>query len=125
MGLFDKRDLRDYIETWSEKLSPDYKKAWNEWLKKRDIVAKQMGLTEKQILYATKITLLAYLGYDFKRRINLNDKTLDQVVRTKGTTDALKFINELIKERKALQAKCSDYYPEFEKRVENLNNTRK
>ena len=55
MGLFEKKDLRDYIATWSTQLSPDYKAAWNEWLKKRDIVAKQMGLDEKQILYVTKI----------------------------------------------------------------------
>ena len=82
MGLFEKKDLRDYIATWSTQLSPDYKAAWNEWLKKRDIVAKQMGLDEKQILYVTKITLMTYLGYDFKRKINLNSQTIDKVVKT-------------------------------------------
>ena len=125
MGLFEKRDLKDYIETWTAKLSPDYRKAWNEWLKKRDIVAKQMGLDEKQILYVTKITLMTYLGYDFKRRINLNNETLDKVVKTKGTTETLEFINGLIKSIDLLEYKCRDYYPEFKARVEKVNNTRR
>lgn len=117
MTLNERNDMQRFINGWVANLSADYKKAWNAWLPKRDLVAKQMKLTQDQILWVTKREIAKYVNFDYRRRINMDGKSKQEIVSTKGTTKSLEIIANMVNIHKEASIKCAGFINEFDKRV--------
>lgn len=121
MGLFngEKRKILSFIATWEPYLSDEYRRAWENWKRKRDIIANAMGLTEKEKLYITHAELARYAKSDISNRVGLNEETAQKFVKTRGTTKILETTAKLATIYKEYRAKC-DFIDEFDKRMEKL-----
>lgn len=122
MNFFEKRQIQKYIDKWVGTLDSETKGKWNEWLKKRDIIAKELGLNEEQILNVTKLQITSVVLYTRKKKINLTEATREQIVTTKGTTKELELLAGLANTEKEYEAKCSEFLAKFDKRYDQLRN---
>lgn len=120
----EQEEMEKFVATWEAGLSQDYKNVWISWKNKRDIVAKEMKLSAYDIACVTKYELARYLSQNLKRDMGLNEKTVDQMARTRGNTKLFQFLQNMSNIRVEYKKKCSKFLDKFEKKVNALNTKR-
>ena len=122
MIFFGKREALAFIEEWEENLSPEYRKAWMVFKERRDVVAKNLGLNEREILFLTVEELANFVVWDTKTKYNIMTTAAAKV---RGNTEGFKILERVGKVYREYKEKCSDFRPKFDKEMAKFNNTRR
>ena len=123
-GFGEKREILNFIATWEPTLSQAYKQAWENFKKKKDIVVKELGLTEMQGLYLTKRELARYVAYDTKRKAGINDSNLSKVSKNRGNTHIFELMKKMTDIHKEYTEKCGNCVKSFDARIAQLSSRR-
>lgn len=92
MGIFgnlfssESDELNKVIDKWIGMLTPQYKNLWQQWIAKRDIVAKEMRLSDVDVARLTCREASKYAAFSLKRQIGLTESTKETVIKTRGNT---------------------------------------
>ena len=132
MGFFSRffddevADLNEEIERWERLLSPQYKEAWDQWIKRRDIVSRQMNLSDFEIATLTCREVCKYVTYSLKREIGLTSSNQEEIVRTRGNTWAFKNMKTAMDDydKYARMAQRTVELEKFDQAIERAGNRR-
>ena len=124
MIFFGKKEALDFIAKWEPTLSPTFAKSWNDFKQRRDIVAKRMGLNEKEIINVTVCNLADCVVWDLKTKHNLiGDK--QKILSTHGNTEIIAMGAKVARDYKEYREKCSYFIELFEKEMDKLKNNKR
>lgn len=105
MGIFSNlfgngelEELKETTKKWEKVLTPAYLVAWQEWLKKRDVVAAKLNLKEIEIERITCREVIRYAIFSLKRTIGMTDTNKEQISKTRGNTKALQTLRMAMEE---------------------------
>lgn len=115
--LTEKKEILNFIATWEPTLSQTYKQAWLAFKYTRDIVCKELGLKEIDMLYLTKRELARYVAYDTKRKAGLTDKNIANLAKTRGNTHIFELMKKMTDIHKEYTTKCSSYVRLFDAKM--------
>ena len=119
MTELERQNMITYVENYRNALPEAYKAYWYNWLSDRDTIAKKLNLTQDQILYITKKHMTDLVLAVLKERTGFNQMGADKFAKTKGTTKALKKMNDLVEISneigKIVPKTLKKFYAELEK----------
>ena len=116
------REMKKIISYCMNALTDEQKKKWPNWCKRRDIVAKDMGLTETEVLQLTVAMIANLCIIATYQKYGYGDWSKERLENTKGTTKAIKEANGYAKIAREYEAKTADIQQPFFNRVSALKN---
>ena len=124
MDFDGKKEMEKFITNWEGALSSKYRQIWEVYKKNRDIVAKKIGLSEKEKMMITIVDLCDHVIVDIKERFSLSgDK--QKVINTKGNTKVLETASKLSKIANAYEKECSRFLSQYDIEIKKLANNKR
>ena len=121
MTELERNNLLTYVENYRKALPEYAQKHWEDWCKKRNIVASKLNLNNDQILYLTKRQMVDLVVVVLKERSGFNRVGATKFSKTKGTTKIIKKMTELIDVRSSIERAMPVTVKRFDTEIDKLN----
>ena len=123
MMFIGKKEALKFIAEWESKLNLPQHREWQNFKQKRNMIAKKMGLNEKEMILISVVYLSGYISQGLRETNYL----MHEMNGTKAGSDVevMMIIGKITDVHIKYLEKCAYFKPQFDMEMERLNNHRR
>lgn len=120
MNVFERIEAKSFIKTAESKLIGDWQNKFDEWKNIRDRIARELKLSEDEIMLITKQMAAYMVAIQIRDRLGLTEENKEVIAKRVGITRLLEEAARYSKIGEELQQKNPVLFNKFNRRYDML-----